>query len=47
MAILVDLNQVLISNLMQQINSNPKIKLEESLIRHMVLNSLRSYITQF
>jgi hypothetical protein len=47
MAILVDLNQVLISNLMQQINNNPKIKLEESLIRHMVLNSLRSYITQF
>lgn len=47
MAILVDLNQVLISNLMQQINSDPKIKLEENLIRHMVLNSLRSYIKQF
>lgn len=47
MAILIDLNQVLISNLMQQINSDPKIKLEESLIRHMVLNSLRSYIRQF
>jgi 5'-3' exonuclease len=47
MAILIDLNQVLISNLMQQINSNPKMKLDENLIRHMVLNSLRSYITQF
>jgi len=47
MAILIDLNQVLISNLMQQINSNPKEKLDESLIRHMVLNSLRSYIRQF
>jgi 5'-3' exonuclease len=47
MAILVDLNQVLISNLMQQIGSNPKIKLDESLIRHMVLNSLRSYAKQF
>lgn len=45
--ILIDLNQVLISNLMQQINSNPKMKLEEDLIRHMVLNSLRSYIKQF
>lgn len=45
--ILIDLNQVLISNLMQQINSNPKIKLEEDLIRHMVLNSLRSYVRQF
>jgi hypothetical protein len=46
-AVLIDLNQVLISNLMQQINSNPKIKLDENLIRHMVLNSLRSYIKQF
>jgi 5'-3' exonuclease len=45
--ILIDLNQVLISNLMQQIGSNPKIKLEEDLIRHMVMNSLRSYAKQF
>lgn len=45
--ILIDLNQVLISNLMQQINSNPKVQLDENLIRHMVLNSLRSYIRQF
>ena len=45
--ILIDLNQVLISNLMQQINSNPKMKLDENLIRHMVLNSLRSYVKQF
>jgi 5'-3' exonuclease len=47
MAVLIDLNQVLIANLMQQIGSNPKIKLDENLIRHMVLNSLRSYIKQF
>lgn len=45
--ILIDLNQVLISNLMQQIGSNPKVKLDEDLIRHMVLNSLRSYARQF
>jgi hypothetical protein len=47
MAVLIDLNQVLIANLMQQIGSNPKIDLDENLIRHMVLNSLRSYIKQF
>lgn len=47
MAILIDLNQVLISNLMQQINSNPKNTLDESFIRHMVMNSLRSYAKQF
>lgn len=46
MAILIDLNQVLISNLMVQIGSN-KTPLDEGLIRHMVLNSLRSYNNQF
>ena len=45
--ILIDLNQVLISNLMQQIGGNPNVKLDEALIRHMVLNSLRSYAKQF
>lgn len=45
--LIIDLNQVLISNLMQQIGSNPKIKLDEDLIRHMVLMSLKSYIKQF
>lgn len=45
--VLIDLNQVLISNLMQQIGSNPKVQLDENLIRHMVLNSLRSYSRQF
>jgi 5'-3' exonuclease len=45
--LIIDLNQVLISNLMQQIGSNPKTQLDEALIRHMVLNSLRSYSKQF
>lgn len=45
--ILIDMNQVLIASVMQQINSNPKVKLDENLIRHMVLNSLRSYVKQF
>ena len=45
MPILVDYSQVFISNLMQQ----PGIKegVEESLVRHMVLNSLRSYRNKF
>jgi hypothetical protein len=45
--VLIDFSQVLISNLMQQIGSNPKIQLDENLIRHMILNSLRSYSRQF
>ena len=42
--ILVDMNQVTISNLMIQIKEEP---LSEDLVRHMVLNSLRSYKTKF
>ena len=45
--ILVDLNQVMISNLMMQINSNPANDINENLVRHMVLNSLRMYNTKF
>lgn len=41
--ILVDLNQVMISNLMMQIGNHKNIEIEESLVRHMVLNSLRAY----
>lgn len=44
--ILVDLNQVMISNLMMQIGNHTNIKIEPGLIRHMVLNSLRAYRTK-
>jgi hypothetical protein len=45
--ILIDLNQVMISNLMMQINSNAANQIDENLIRHMVLNSIRGYNTKF
>lgn len=44
--LLIDLNQIVLSNLMMQIGSG-KIKLEENLIRHMVLNTLRMYTKKF
>ena len=44
--ILVDMNQVTISNLMMQIGSKKNL-VDEDLVRHMVLNSLRSYRTKF
>lgn len=44
--ILVDMNQVTISNLMMQIGSR-KNDVDEDLVRHMVLNSLRSYRSKF
>jgi len=39
--ILVDLNQVMISNMMVQIGNHKNAEVDESMIRHMVLNSLR------
>ena len=45
--IIVDLNQVMISNLMVQLGNHQNAKVEESMVRHMVLNSLRSYKSKF
>ena len=47
--ILVDLNQIAISNLMVSLNSKytQDLELNEDLIRHMVLNSLRMYRVKF
>jgi hypothetical protein len=44
--ILIDLNQVLLAGLMAQI-SNKTVQLEESLIRHMVLNIIRTHVKNF
>jgi hypothetical protein len=45
--ILVDLNQVLLSGLMAQISGQKGVKLEEDLIRHMILNILRTHLKNF
>ena len=45
--ILVDLNQVLLSGLMAQISNQKNVKLEESLVRHMILNILRTHLKTF
>lgn len=44
--ILVDLNQVLLAGLMAQI-ANQKGKLDEHLIRHMILNIIRGHVRNF
>lgn len=44
---IVDLNQVMLSNLMMQLGNHTNAQVEENMIRHMVLNSLRSYRTKF
>lgn len=45
--IVVDLNQVMISNLMVSIGNHTNAELDENMIRYMVLNSLRSYKQKF
>ena len=45
--IIVDINQIMISNLMVQINGRNAVELNEELVRHMVLNSLRGHNKKF
>lgn len=45
--ILVDMNQVMISNMMAQLGNHRNAKIDESMIRHMVLNTLRSNRVRF
>ena len=45
---LVDLNQVLISNLMQHLKQITKShEMNEDLIRHMCINTIRANVKQF
>lgn len=43
--IILDLNQVMISNIMMQLNHSNDV--EEDLVRHMILNSIRMYKQKF
>jgi len=45
--IILDLNQVMISNFMAQIGNHTDVKIDEGLFRHMVLNSIRSFKSKF
>jgi hypothetical protein len=45
--IIVDLNQVMLSNLMMQLGNHTNARVEENMVRHMVLNSLRSFRSKF
>lgn len=45
--ILLDFNQVCIANLMAQLGNHTNTEIEESLLRHMVLNTIRSLNKKF
>ena len=45
--IIMDLSQVMISNLMIQLGNHTNAEIEEDLLRHMILNSVRAYNVKF
>ena len=45
--IILDLNQVMISNLMAQIGNHTNSQLDEGMLRHMILNAIRANKTKF
>lgn len=45
--ILVDLNQVMISNMMMQIGNHKNAMVDENMLRHMILNSIRANKLKF
>lgn len=45
--IIIDFNQVCISNVMAQIGNHTNLKLEEDLVRHMILNKIRQIRQKF
>lgn len=45
--IILDINQVMLSNLMMQMGSHTNMKIDENLVRHMILNSIRMYNNKF
>ena len=45
--LLIDFNQVVISNFMTQVGAHTNVHLEEGLLRHMILNTIRLNILKF
>lgn len=45
--ILVDLNQVMISNMMSQIGNHSNAQIDENMLRHMILNTIRANRMKF
>ena len=45
--ILVDMSQISLASMMMHLNMNKTTKPDESMVRHMILNSLRMYRTRF
>ena len=45
--IILDMNQISLANLMMNLHMNKSDEIEEDMVRHMILNSIRMYRTMF
>ena len=45
--IIIDMNQISLASLMMDLNMRKSNEVDESMVRHMILNSIRLYRTQF
>ena len=45
--ILVDMNQISLASMMMHLHMNKSDEIDENIVRHMILNSLRMYRTKF
>ena len=45
--IIIDMNQISLASLMMYLNMNKTKEVDESMVRHMILNSIRMYRTDF
>ena len=45
--IIIDMNQIALASVMMQLRMNDTKEVDEDMVRHMILNSIRNYIMQF
>ena len=45
--IIIDMNQIALASVMMQLRMNETKQVDEGMVRHMILNSIRNYVMQF
>ena len=45
--IIIDMNQIALASVMMQLRMNETKQVDEDMVRHMILNSIRNYVMQF
>ena len=45
--IIIDMNQIALASVMMQLRMDETKQVDEGMVRHMILNSIRNYVMQF